>query len=109
MQHDNESAAETQASTTMISTKGHKDQKDDEDFTPAVVDLSDNNENEVLDDEDAAQRLDSFDKLGRNFVRALSLTVEDVGANDNYRQKLLDVAADCFTNIIRLSNTLTGC
>ena len=63
----------------------------------------------MIDDEDVAQRLDSFEKLGRGFVRAMVLTVEDVGANDNHRQALLDVAADCFGNIIRLSNTVTGC
>ena len=53
--------------------------------------------------------LDSFDKFGRGFVRALVITVEDVGANDNHRQKLLDVAQDCFTHVIRLSNALSGC
>jgi len=42
-------------------------------------------------------------------MRALLMTVEDVGANQKYRQRLLDVLADCFSNIIRLSSTVTGC
>ena len=63
----------------------------------------------MLEGEEGALRLDSYDKIGRNFARALRLTVEDVGTNYNYRQVFLDVTADCFANILRLSNSITGC
>ena len=39
----------------------------------------------MLEGEEGALRLDSYDKIGRNFARALRLTVEDVGTNYNYR------------------------
>ncbi len=45
----------------------------------------------AVDDEDSAQRLDSFDKFSKSFVRALNITVEDVGASDSHRQKYLEV------------------
>lgn len=108
MQHD-ESASSTQASTTQkISTRG-----DEDDFKVKknhAASSDSENEQEVLDDDEArALPLDSFDKFGRGFVQSLVITVEDVGANDNHRQKFLDVTEDCFTHIIRLSNALTGC
>lgn len=60
----------------------------------------------MLEDE---ERLDSFDKFGRNFVRNLQIRVEDVGANASQKQKLMDVLSKCFAHSIRLSNTVTGC
>ena len=98
----------------MISTRGDDAAGQQEDFadeTPGVPPAENNSDsdNEQIDDEEGAQKLDTFDKFGRNFVRALVITVEDVGANDNHRQKFLDVLEDCFKHIIRLSNCLTGC
>jgi len=37
------------------------------------------------------------------------MKIEDVGTNDSHRKTLLNVVTDCFSNIIRLSNTVTGC
>lgn len=65
-------------------------------------------DDEVIEDEDSTQKLESFDKFGRAFVRTLTIMVEDVGANESHRQRFLEVLAECFTNVIRLSNSLTG-
>lgn len=56
-----------------------------------------------------AMKIDKFEKFSINFARAVAIQVEDVGANDNHRQKFLDVLEDCFSNIIRLSNSVTAC
>lgn len=107
MEHDNETT------TTMISTQADQQERQKEDMefdsAPNLQDDSDDEAGQMLEEDETIQKLDSFDKLGRSFVRSLSLTVEDVGASDNYRQVLLDVADHCFSNIIRLSNTVTGC
>ena len=42
-------------------------------------------------------------------MRTLSLLVEDTGVSAKHRQRFLATLADCFANIIRLSNTITGC
>ena len=77
---------------------------------PKASNIDDSDDERIDDDDDeSAQKLDSFEKFGRGFVRALVITVEDVGANDNHRQKFLDVLADCFGHVIRLSNCITGC
>lgn len=93
----------------MISTSGDHQNEVEETSGLKAGAVSDSDEDQMLeDDESSVQKLDSFDKFGRAFVRALIITVEDVGANDNHRQKFLDVLADCFTHVIRLSNSITG-
>ena len=48
-------------------------------------------DDEVIEDEDSTQKLESFDKFGRAFVRTLTIMVEDVGANESHRQRFLEV------------------
>jgi len=64
---------------------------------------------QIVDDEDSAQRLDTFERFCKGFVRAMNLTVEDIGVTGSDRQKYLDVLNDCFSNTIRLSSSMQGC
>ena len=111
MKHDKEDADACE--TTMISTTGNattEDQKEEEDLAPPTPNAAaDDDDDQMMEDEDRAQKLNTFDKFSRGFVRAMLLTLEDVGANESHRDSFLTVLDDCFSNIIRLSGSLTGC
>lgn len=90
MKHDKDES-DTQASTTMISTSGKAEEEPELDQAPELKAANDSGDDMAVDDEDSAQRLDSFDKFSKSFVRALNLTLEDVGVGDRHRQKYLEV------------------
>ena len=58
--------------------------------------------------EEGDANLESFNCFNRDFVRALTLSIQDVDSNAKARKSFLDVIRSSFEHILRLSNSITS-